>query len=67
MKLVARFKMKKETKGAVMFEEIDEKGEPAINISGSIYLRKSALGGVPPMLIPLTQVPLDVVSEAERA
>ena len=54
MKLVARFKMKKETKGAVMFEEIDEKGEPAINISGSIYLRKSALGGVPRQVMTVT-------------
>jgi hypothetical protein len=54
MKLVARFKMKKETKGAVMFEEIDEKGEPTINISGTLYLRKSALGGVPPQIITVT-------------
>ena len=54
MKHVARFKMKKETKGAVMFEEIDEKGEPTINISGSIYLRKSALGGVPRQVMTVT-------------
>jgi len=54
MKLIARFKMKKETKGAVMFEEIDEKGEPTINISGPIYLRKSALGGVPRQVMTVT-------------
>jgi hypothetical protein len=54
MKLVARFKMKKETKGAVMFEEIDEKGEPTINISGTLYLRKSALGASRPEIITVT-------------
>jgi hypothetical protein len=46
--------MKKETKGAVMFEEIDEKGEPTINISGTLYLRKSSLGASRPEIITVT-------------
>jgi hypothetical protein len=33
---------------------LDDKGEPTINISGSIYLRKSALGGVPPQVMTVT-------------
>jgi hypothetical protein len=42
----AKFKLKQETKGALRYEEVDEKGIPVqqawVKI-GTIYLRKSAL------------------------
>jgi hypothetical protein len=40
-----RFKFEKETKGALRYEEVDEKGEAIGQASakiGSLYLRKSA-------------------------
>ena len=45
MKLEVAFKLEKETKGALRYAEVDEKGEPieqAWAKIGSLYLRKSA-------------------------
>jgi hypothetical protein len=46
MKLEIRFKLEKETKGALRFQEVDDKGDvveqPSAKV-GSLYLRKSAL------------------------
>ena len=41
----ARFKLEKETKGAVRYQEVDEKGEPEHMSAkiGSLYIRKTAL------------------------
>jgi hypothetical protein len=44
-KLEVNFKFEKETKGAIRYQEVDEKGEPieqAWAKIGSLYLRKSA-------------------------
>lgn len=53
----ASFVFKKETKGAVAFEEVDENGkvlDMADASIGSIYLRKSALGGAVPKTIQIS-------------
>ena len=36
-----RFKLEKETKGALRYQEVDEKGESLAKI-GTLYVRKSA-------------------------
>jgi hypothetical protein len=40
----AKFKLEQETKGAVRYREVDEKGEPEYMSAkiGSLYLRKTA-------------------------
>ena len=40
----ARFRLEKETKGAVRYQEVDEKGEPELMSAkiGSLYIRKTA-------------------------
>jgi len=48
-----RFELEKETKGALRYQEIDEKGEAieqALAKIGTLYMRKSAFeqGGIPP-------------------
>lgn len=35
------------TKGAVKFTEVDAKGNDTIDLCGSLYLRKSAVGSIP--------------------
>jgi hypothetical protein len=45
--ITARFKLEKETKGAVRYQEVDDKGEPVEQIwaaIGSLYLRKTSFG-----------------------
>lgn len=44
------FKLRNETKGALRYEEMDERGLPRIKdengqVIGSLYLRKSAMNG----------------------
>jgi hypothetical protein len=43
----AKFKFEQETKGAVRYQEVDEKGEPEYMSPkiGSLYLRKSVFEG----------------------
>lgn len=43
----ATFKVVAHTKGAVKLTEVDAKGEETIDLSGSLYLRKSAVGTLP--------------------
>ena len=40
----AMFKLEKETKGAVRYQEVDEKGEPELMSAkiGSLYIRKTS-------------------------
>jgi hypothetical protein len=46
MNLEIRLKLEKETKGALRYQEVDEKGEPIEQASakvGTLYLRKSSI------------------------
>lgn len=43
MKMITTLKLKRETKGAILYEEVDEHGSPIIAILGSMYVRKDAL------------------------
>jgi hypothetical protein len=45
MTIEVKFKFEKETKGALRYQEVDEKGEPIEQVwakVGSLYLRKTA-------------------------
>lgn len=53
-KLTANFILDRETKGAFRYNEVDQQGNPITELSGAIYLRKSALGGKAPKAIRLT-------------
>jgi hypothetical protein len=57
--IAVRFKLEKETKGALRYQEVDEKGEviePAWAKVGTLYLRKSAFerGAAFPQLLRVT-------------
>jgi len=41
-----KFRLERETKGAVRYQEINEQGQPEVNYAiGTLYVRKSALEG----------------------
>ena len=47
-KKVVRFKMARETKGAVLYNEVDESGRPVQivdGVIGNLYVRKHAFDG----------------------
>jgi hypothetical protein len=44
----ATFRLAKETKGTLMFEELDSQGEPTVDLMGNVYVRKSAFAGKKP-------------------
>lgn len=50
----ATFRLAKETKGALMFEELDQLGAPTVDLMGNVYVRKSAFGGERPKHITVT-------------
>ena len=50
----AKFKLEKETKGALRYTEVDANGEPTIELMGTIYLRKSAFPGQKPETLTVT-------------
>ena len=50
----ATFKIAKETKGTLMFEELDAQGQPTVDLMGNIYVRKSAFAGDKPETITVT-------------
>jgi len=57
MERTVTFKMEKETKGAVKYAELDDNGnvvDYADALSGTLYLRKSALQGAVPSEIKVT-------------
>lgn len=43
----ATMKVTAHTKGAVKFTEVDAKGNETIDVCGTLYLRKSAVGTIP--------------------
>lgn len=52
--LTAKFQFERETKGAVRFQEIDDNGtvlDMNAAVIGTLYLRKSHLGGTTPQSI----------------
>jgi hypothetical protein len=51
-----RFKLEKETKGALRYQEVDEKGEQAWAKIGTLYVRKSVFerGAAFPQLLRVT-------------
>lgn len=52
--ITARFKLERETKGALRFVEIDGAGEPLEMVNskiGALYLRKSSLNGAQPKFL----------------
>ena len=53
-KLICKMRLAKETKGALMYQEVDEKGEDTILNVGTQYIRKSALGSSKPETLTLT-------------
>lgn len=53
-KRIATFKLAKETKGALMFEELDAQGNPTVDVMGNVYIRKSAFAGAKPDKITVT-------------
>lgn len=57
MERTVTFKMEKETKGAVRFQEVDGNGEVldyADAVIGTLYMRKSALQGAVPSEVKAT-------------
>lgn len=46
--VTAKFQFKRSTKGTHVYEEVDDKGEPARNIVGSLYVQRSATGNDAP-------------------
>lgn len=50
--LTGLYLLDRETKGALRYREVDSAGNPVTDLSGTIYLRKSAFpGGVMPKAI----------------
>lgn len=58
VKLDIKFKFEKETPGAVRFQEVDEDGNTKSLADGAtvgtLYIRKTALGGVKPSTLEVT-------------
>ena len=50
----ASLKLAAETKGALKYEEVDAQGNPTVDLMGTLYLRKSALGGAKPATLAIT-------------
>lgn len=47
----AKLVLARETKGAVMYEEVDSNNERTVELIGNLYIRKSALMGQRPKTI----------------
>lgn len=52
--VTASFKFKRSTKGTHVYEEVDDKGEPATNAVGSLYMQRSVLGNDAPATLEAT-------------
>lgn len=62
--IAANFQVARETKGSIVFNELDDKGQPMVNEKGyadlarckigTIYIRKTALGNPVPSIIRIT-------------
>ena len=57
MNTTVRFKLEKETKGAVRYQEVDDTGQPkdfTTALIGTVYLRKAQLPDGHPLAIAVT-------------